>query len=71
MLCEKLYQESLIQSVCLFQPCPTKRQEIHTTVNIFAWLFGSLDTEFEGEETEQMRQLKNPDKNAPKPVCSF
>lgn len=58
----------ILENLYLWQPCPGTRADVHTTVNIFAWLFGSLDTEMEGEETEQQSQLNKTDSSEPKPV---
>lgn len=57
-----------------FQPCPSNRADVYTTVNIFAWLFGSLDTELDaGDEEQQHQQLTKQqqqptDPTEPKPV---
>ncbi|CAL1539957.1 unnamed protein product [Lymnaea stagnalis] len=53
------------------QPCPSNRSDVHTTVSIFAWLFGSLDTELEGgdEEHQHQQQAKQQqDPSEPKPI---
>ncbi|CAG5128606.1 unnamed protein product [Candidula unifasciata] len=45
-----------LEALASMQPCPSNRADVHTTINIFAWLFGSLDTEMEGGEQEQQSQ---------------
>jgi len=48
-------------------PCPTQRAEVHTVVNIFAWLFGSLDTDLEAEEGHQGSRAQA-EGSEPKPI---
>ncbi|XP_059166946.1 importin-13-like [Physella acuta] len=56
------------------QPCPSNRADVYTTVNIFAWLFGSLDTELDGGDEEQQhqqltkQQQQATDPSEPKPI---
>ncbi|KAH9499827.1 Importin-13 [Bulinus truncatus] len=60
-------------SLAEMQPSPSNRADVYTSVNIFAWLFGSLDTELEGGDEEQQHQIhlkrqQLQDPSEPKPI---
>uniref|UniRef100_A0A2C9LA12 Importin-13 n=1 Tax=Biomphalaria glabrata TaxID=6526 RepID=A0A2C9LA12_BIOGL len=60
-------------SLAEVQPSPSVRADVYTSVNIFAWLFGSLDTELDGKDEEQqhelqIKRLQQQDPSEPKPI---
>ncbi|RUS89456.1 hypothetical protein EGW08_002753 [Elysia chlorotica] len=62
-----------LETLAALEPSPSIRGDVHTTVNIFAWLFGSLDTELEcgDEEQQHLSQNRPPqqhDPAEPKPI---
>ncbi|GFS21913.1 importin-13 [Elysia marginata] len=62
-----------LDALAALEPSPSIRVDVHTTVNIFAWLFGSLDTELECGDEEQQHNSQNTapyqqDPAEPKPI---
>ncbi|XP_012939318.1 importin-13 isoform X2 [Aplysia californica] len=57
-----------LEALAEMPPCPTNRADVHTTVNIFAWLFGSLDTGLEWEEKEKKNQQQHKQQENSDPI---